>query len=41
MRYIWVHLLLPGGKTEWRCIEWGKKSLDAARKEGAIIGYHP
>jgi hypothetical protein len=40
MRYIWVHLLLPGGKTEWRAIPWGKAHLDAARKEGVIIGYH-
>jgi len=39
MRYIWVHLLLPGGKTEWRAIPWGKRHLDEVRKEGAIIGY--
>lgn len=39
MRYIWVQLLLSGGKIEWRCIPWGKKHLDAARKDGVIIGY--
>jgi len=39
-RFIWVQLLLKGGKTEWRCIPWGKAHLDKLRKEGVIIGYH-
>jgi hypothetical protein len=41
MRYMNVHLLLPGGKTEWRIVPWGKHSLDNLRREGfVVIGYH-
>jgi len=41
MRYMCVHLLLPGGKTEWRWVVWGKHSLDDLRRQGyTIIGYH-
>lgn len=41
MRYMCVHLLLPGGKTEWRRCVWGKRTLDDLRKQGyVIIGYH-
>jgi hypothetical protein len=36
-----VHLLMAGGKTEWRWVLWGKHSLDELRKQGyAILGYH-
>jgi len=41
MKFINVHLLLPGGKTEWRVIPWGKHALDEVRKYGVIINYHP
>jgi len=38
-RWIYVHLLAPTGKTEWRWVLWGKESLDRVRHEGySIIG---
>lgn len=41
MRYMCVHLLLPGGKTVWEWVPWGKRSLDNLRKQGYIIlGHH-
>jgi hypothetical protein len=41
MRYMCVHLLLPGGKTEWCWVPWGRQSLENLRKQGyVIIGYH-
>jgi hypothetical protein len=41
MRYIYVHVLRHGGKTEWRIIPWGKAHLDYIREQGGvIIGYH-
>jgi hypothetical protein len=41
MRYMCVHLLLAGGKTEWRWVPWGKRTLDDLRRQGyVIIGYH-
>jgi len=40
MRYIWVQILMSGGRTQWFCIPWGKKHLDAIRKQGVIINYH-
>jgi hypothetical protein len=40
MRYIYVHVLWHGGKTDWRIIPWGKAHLDAIRAVGGvIIGY--
>ena len=41
MKYINVHVLWPGGHTDWRIIPWGKRHLDAIRNSGGtIIGYH-
>ena len=38
-RWIYIHLLAPTGKAEWRWILWGKESLDRVRNEGySIIG---
>ena len=36
-QWIYIHLLAPTGKAEWRWITWGKESLDRVRHEGYII----
>jgi hypothetical protein len=38
MRTIWLHILLPSGKTQWREFPWGVHGLRQARLQGTIIG---